>query len=206
MKRPPRKGERLLVLGAGVIGLNVIRFARLLQPECRIYVLEKMAFKQDLARKMGADVILEGDPYESVAVHTGARLYRGPLGNTVLMGGFDLIYDCVGQSSTIHDALRWLKSRGDYVMIGNQLSPVKFDQTPIWNQEINLTGVNAHGLETYQGEKISSFDLTLRMITQGVVNLDGFITHRFPLADYRKAFRRIQSGGEKIIKAVLVCE
>jgi threonine dehydrogenase-like Zn-dependent dehydrogenase len=155
---------------------------------------------------MGADVILEGDPYESVAVHTGARLYRGPLGNTVLMGGFDLIYDCVGQSSTIHDALRWLKSRGDYVMIGNQLSPVKFDQTPIWNQEINLTGVNAHGLETYQGEKISSFDLTLRMITQGVVNLDGFITHRFPLADYRKAFRRIQSGGEKIIKAVLVCE
>jgi len=206
MKRPPRKGERLLVLGAGVIGLNVIRFARLLQPECRIFVLEKMAFKQDLARKMGADVILEGDPYESVAVHTGARLYRGPLGNTVLMGGFDLIYDCVGQSSTIHDALRWLKSRGDYVMIGNQLSPVKFDQTPVWNQEINLTGVNAHGLETYQGEKISSFDLTLRMITQGVVNLDGFITHRFPLADYRKAFRRIQSGGEKIIKAVLVCE
>jgi threonine dehydrogenase-like Zn-dependent dehydrogenase len=206
MKRPPKKGERLLVLGAGVIGLNVIRFARLLQPDCTIHVLEKVAFKQDLAKRMGADVILEGDPYESVAGLTGARLYRGPLGNNVLMGGFDLIYDCVGQSATLHDALRWLRSRGDYVMIGNQLTPVRFDQTPIWNQEIKVTGVNAHGCETYQGEKISSFDLTIRMITQGIVNLDGFITHRFPLKDYREAFRRIHSGREKIIKAVLVSE
>ena len=206
MKRPPQKGERLLVLGSGVIGLNVIRFARLLQPDCTIHVLEKVAFKQDLAKRMGANVILEGDPYESVAKLTGARLYRGPLGNTVLMGGFDLIYDCVGQSSTIHDALRWLRSRGDYVMIGNQLSPVRFDQTPIWNQEINVTGVNAHGCETYQGEKISSFDLIIKMITQEIVNLDGFITHRFPLKDYREAFRRIHSGREKIIKAVLMSE
>jgi L-iditol 2-dehydrogenase len=69
-----------------------------------------------------------------------------------------------------------------------------------------VTGVNAHGCETYQGEKISSFDLTIRMITQGIVNLDGFITHRFPLKDYREAFRRIHSGREKIIKAVLVSE
>lgn len=206
MKRPPQKGEHLLVLGAGVIGLNVIRFARLLQPDCSIHVIEKVTFKQDLAKRMGADVILEGDPYESVAKLTGARLYRGPLGNSVLMGGFDLIYDCVGHSSTLHDSLRWLRSRGDYVMIGNQLAPVRFDQTPIWNQEINVTGVNAHGCETYQGEKISSFDLTIRMITQGIVNLDGFITHRFPLKDYREAFRRIHSGREKIIKAVLVSE
>ncbi len=206
MKRPPQKGEHLLVLGAGVIGLNVIRFARLLQPDCSIHVIEKVTFKQDLAKRMGADVILEGDPYESAAKLTGAHLYRGPLGNSVLMGGFDLIYDCVGHSSTIHDSLRWLRSRGDYVMIGNQLAPVRFDQTPIWNQEINVTGVNAHGCETYQGEKISSFDLTIRMITQGIVNLDGFITHRFPLKDYREAFRRIHSGREKIIKAVLVSE
>lgn len=206
MKRPPQKGEHLLVLGAGVIGLNVIRFARLLQPDCSIHVIEKVTFKQDLAKRMGADVILKGDPYESVAKLTGARLYRGPLGNSVLMGGFDLIYDCVGHSSTLHDSLRWLRSRGDYVMIGNQLAPVRFDQTPIWNQEINVTGVNAHGCETYQGEKISSFDLTIRMITQGIVNLDGFITHRFPLKDYREAFRRIHSGREKIIKAVLVSE
>jgi threonine dehydrogenase-like Zn-dependent dehydrogenase len=206
MKRPPQKGEHLLVLGAGVIGLNVIRFARLLQPDCSIHVIEKVTFKQDLAKRMGADVILDGDPYESVAKLTGARLYRGPLGNSVLMGGFDLIYDCVGHSSTLHDSLRWLRSRGDYVMIGNQLAPVRFDQTPIWNQEINVTGVNAHGCETYQGEKISSFDLTIRMITQGIVNLDGFITHRFPLKDYREAFRRIHNGREKIIKAVLVSE
>ncbi len=204
LRRPPQKDERLLVIGAGVIGLNVIRFARLLQPECRIHVLEKIPFKKDLAKLMGADVVLEGDPYEATAGHTGARLYRGPLGNSVLLGGFDLIYDCVGQSATIHDSLRWLRSRGDYVMIGNQLSPVRFDQTPVWNQEISLTGVNSHGCETYLGEKISTFDLTIKMITQGIVNLDGFITHRFPLADYREAFKRIHSGGEKIIKAVLV--
>ena len=198
----PRPGQTVLVIGAGVIGLNVIQFARLVAPDCRVHVMEPIGFKQDLALRHGADHIITGDPYQGVAEATGARLYAGPLKNRTLLGGFDLIYDCVGSSGTIQDALRWLRARGRYVMVGNQLSPVRFDQTPVWQQEVTLFGVNSHGREDCQGKKISTFDLVLEMIGDGRVDLSGFITHRFPLAKYRDAFRLIQARREPVIKVV----
>ncbi|MBN2283256.1 MAG: alcohol dehydrogenase catalytic domain-containing protein [Deltaproteobacteria bacterium] len=202
LKRPPKRGEKVLVLGAGTIGLNVIQFAKVLMPECRLYVLEKIPFKKELARKLGADVSIEGDPYESIAGETGGKLYRAPLGNNNILGGFDLIYDCVGYSNTIHDSLRWLKARGTYVMIGNQLEPVHFDQTPVWQQEITMVGINAHGCEHYDGRDISSFELAIEMIREEKVHLEDFVTHRFALDDYRKAFKLVKEKSADVIKAV----
>jgi threonine dehydrogenase-like Zn-dependent dehydrogenase len=203
LKRPPDDGEKILVIGAGTIGLNVIQFAKAVNPKCVIYLLEKIEFKNELGLKLGADHLVSGDPYDAVAEITHGKLYRAPLGNSTLMGGFDLIYDCVGYSKTIHDSLRWLRAGGDYVMVGNQLAPVTFDQTPIWHQELRIIGVNAHGTETYDGKRISSFDLAMRMIREGRVNLDGLITHRFPLSEYKQAFRVFRQKTEPVIKVVL---
>jgi threonine dehydrogenase-like Zn-dependent dehydrogenase len=202
LRHPPKDNEKVLVIGAGTIGLNVIQCAKAVNPRCTIYVLEKIGFKKDLAQKLGADEILSGDPYEAVAKTTGGKLYHGALKNRNILGGFDLIYDCVGYSSTMQDSLRWLRARGDYVMVGNQLSPVHFDQTPVWNQEVNIIGVNAHGCENYFGEKISSFDLAIRMIQEGKINLKGLVTHRFALKDYKEAFRMFRKKEERVIKVV----
>jgi len=203
LARPPKPEEKVLVIGAGTIGLNVIQAARAVGKNCSIHLLEKIDFKRKLGKKLGADHVLSGNPYDAVAAATGAKLYRGPLGNNVILGGFDLIYDCVGYSKTIHDSLRWLKGGGDYVMIGNQLSPVAFDQTPIWQQELRITGINAHGMEQYEGRTISSFDLAMEFIADGTIDLDGFITHRFPLSEYRKAFKLVKAKSERVVKTVL---
>ena len=203
LSRLPRKGEKVLVIGAGTIGLGVIQIAKALGPDFTLYALEKIPFKKKLAKKYGADKVLDGDPYEAMAKATGARLYRGPLGNNTTLGGFDLIYDCVGYSATIHDSLRWLKAQGDYIMIGNQLSPVSFDQTPVWQQELTIKGINAHGSETYQGKKTSSFALAIELIRKKKINVTGLITHRFPFADYKKAFKLAKEKSGDVIKVVL---
>jgi 2-desacetyl-2-hydroxyethyl bacteriochlorophyllide A dehydrogenase len=203
LKRPPKDGEKVLVIGAGTIGLNVIQVAKAVCPASVVYLMEKIDFKKDLGLKLGADHLVAGDPYEAVTEITGGKLYRAPLGNLTIMGGFDLIYDCVGYSRTIHDSLRWLRAGGDYIMVGNQLAPVTFDQTPIWHQELRVIGVNAHGTETFDGERISSFDLAMEMIRDGTVNLDGLITHRFPLGEYKEAFRVFKQKTEPVIKVVL---
>ena len=206
LKRPPNKGEKVLVIGAGTIGLGVIQAAKAVSPDHSLCVLEKISFKKDLARTLGADEILSGDPYNAAAIATGGKLYRGPMGNNIMLGGFDLIYDCVGYSRTVHDSLRWLRARGDYVMIGNQLSPVSFDQTPIWNQELSIMGINAHGMEEFAGRRISSFGLAMEMVQNGKIKLDGLITHRFPLSSYREAFRLVKTKSEDVIKAVFVMD
>lgn len=202
LRRPPRDGEQVLVIGAGTIGLNVVQFARTICPGCTIHVLERIPFKKELARTLGADAVLEGDPYDAIARVTGGKVYRGPLKNTTMLGGFDLIYDCVGHNGTVHDSLRWLKSRGTYVMIGNQLTPITFDQTPLWNQELTMLGVNSHGMETHAGRTLSSFALAMEMIAQRRISLDGFITHRFTLDNYREAFRLALEKPGHVIKVV----
>jgi 2-desacetyl-2-hydroxyethyl bacteriochlorophyllide A dehydrogenase len=206
LTRPPRDGEKVLVIGAGTIGLNVIQFAKAINPECTVYVMEKIDFKKDLARNMGADDVLTGDPYERVSRVTGGKLYRGPFGNNTILGGFHLIYDCVGHSQTLHHSLRWLKSRGDYILIGTQLSPVSFDYTPVWNQELRIRGINAHGRENYQGKEMSSFELAMEMIRDGKVSMDGFITHKFRLHEYKRAFKQVRDKKGQVIKAVFEIE
>jgi threonine dehydrogenase-like Zn-dependent dehydrogenase len=119
-----------------------------------------------------------------------------------MLGGFDLIYDCVGYNNIVHDALRWLKAHGTYVMIGNQLSPITFDQTPLWNQELTMLGVNSHGMENYKGRTLSSFDLAVEMIADKRISLDGFITHRFKLNDYQAAFRLALDKPGHVIKVI----
>jgi len=203
LARPPKDNEKVLVIGAGTIGLGVIQIAKALNKKFTLYAIEKIPYKMELAKKYGADLILMGDQYKAVSKATGAKLYRGPLGNNTTLGGFDLIYDCVGYSQTIHDSLRWLRAKGDYLMIGNQLSPVAFDQTPIWQQEINIKGINAHGAEKFAGRKTSSFALAIDFIKSKKINVDDVITHRFDFAEYKEAFRLAQKKSDKVIKVVL---
>ena len=203
LKRKPEKGEAVLIVGAGTVGLMVIQAAKAIEPGCRIYLMETMAFKRELGLSLGADEVLDGDPYEAVSKATGAFLYRGPLKNTTMLGGFDLVYDCVGHTDTIHHCLRWLKAGGDYVMVGNQLYPMTFDHTPVWQQELRIIGVNAHGQEDFQGKKQSSFEMAMEMIRDGRIRVAGFITHRFPMEAYRSAFGKYRDKKENTIKVVL---
>jgi hypothetical protein len=56
------------------------------------------------------------------------------------------------------------------------------DLTPVWYQEIDLIGLLAHGMEEWNGETLSTYDLTVRLLQQKKLHADGLITHRFPLS------------------------
>jgi threonine dehydrogenase-like Zn-dependent dehydrogenase len=206
LKHPPKEGEKVLVIGAGSIGLNVIQIAKIVNPRCSVYVLERFELKKELSYKFGADYVLEGDIYKAVSEVTGGNLYMAPLKNNHILGGFDLIYDCVASSNTIHDSMRWLKAKGTYVMIGAQLKPATFDHTPIFHQELTIVGVNSHGNEKYLGKKISSFELAMEMILERKINLERFISHRFSLNKYREAFMLVKENPEKVVKVVFEIE
>lgn len=203
LRHIPKEGEKVLVFGGGTIGLNIVQCLKIISPKCQVYLLEKIKAKQEFALKLGAHHILEGDPYKAVAHATGGKIYEGMFKNRMIMGGFDVVYDCVGSAFAFHNCLRWLKARGTYVKIGHHLCPTAYDETPIWWQEINIVGVNAHGMEEYEGRKISTFDLVIELIQQGRLSLEGFITHRFKLEDYKEAFYTMLNKPAEVIKVVL---
>lgn len=202
LKAKPKSGDKVLVMGAGTIGLLTVAVARALAPEADIYCLARYPFQAALAERLGAKALGDGpDTYAQAARAAGARLLKGHFGNTILLGGFDTIYDTVGNDASLNKALRLVRGGGDVVLVGINFKPGKIDYTTIWNQEIRLTGINCHAAE-YDGR--SSFDHAAELLLAGAIRPQDFITHRFAMQDYKNAVKAFLSKGQsKAIKIVL---
>ena len=157
-----------------------------------------------MARRLGADeVISSGDEYEEVARVTGGRLYAGPLGNKMLLGGYDVIYDIVGTGRTIMDSLRWARAGGTGVVVGISPKLMKTDLSPVWHQEVSLMGSMVHGIEEWQGQRIHGYNLAMQWMRDSALPTDDLITHRFPLQEYKRAVATAADKRTGAIKVVL---
>jgi threonine dehydrogenase-like Zn-dependent dehydrogenase len=193
LRRLPRPGEHVLIIGAGTIGLLTLQVVRALAPLAEISVLARHPFQIEQAVRMGAaQLIYAHDSYTSVHQTTGAHLYSSQFGNQVLVGGYDVIYDTVGQRKTLHDSLRWARARGAVVLVGINLHLMHLDLSPIWYQEVDLLGSTSHGKELWpftNNEECSTFSLVTDLIKRGRIQPEALITHHFALSDYQPALR-----------------
>ena len=203
LRRPPQRGDHVLIVGAGIIGLQVVQSVRFAQPECHVTILARYAQQVEAARRLGADeVVTTGDVYAQVASITGAKHYRAPLNRGMLLGGFDVVYDCVSHATTLTDSLRWARAGGTVVMVGIRLELLKVDLNPIWYQEVNLIGSHTFGAEVWEGKGAHTFDLVGRGFSNGDLTDAGLITHRFGFDAYRRAIATAvdkRSGAIKVM-------
>jgi L-iditol 2-dehydrogenase len=204
LRRRPAPGDRVLVVGAGIIGLFTAQAARAVCPDCHITVMAKRPYQAEMAQRLGADeVIGRRNGYESAAKITGVKFYTAAMNKGMLLGGFDVIYDCVGSSATVEDSLRWARAEGAVVLIGAELGRARVDLTPIWYQYVDLIGSLAHGVDEWQGRRQRTFDWVIELMRDGKLNTDGLITHRFPLEEYRQAIAaatsKASSGAIKVV-------
>lgn len=206
LRRLPGPGERALVIGSGTLGLAVIQALRALSPECEVVAMARYPQQVEMARALGARRVLSGgDAYAEVARLTGGKLYAGSLGSRMLLGGVDVVYDCVGSARTVTDGLRWARAGGTVVLAGVRLAPMGIDLTPVWHQEVDLVGLYGHGTETHDGTRVHTYDLTCGLLLEGRLTAEGLITHRFPLAQWRQAARAAADKRSGALKVVIDC-
>ena len=192
------------MLGSGTIGLTILQCLRVVAPESHVTVVARHPHQIAMARRWGANEVEDGrDIYASTARITGARLYKGMFGNQMLLGGFDVIYDCVGSARTLGDSLRCARAGGAVMIVGINLKPLKLDLTPIWHQEVELVGTLTHGNDSWQGTQRHNYDLVVDFLRAGKLTSDGFITHRFPLTHWREAVRAATDKRSGSIKVVI---
>lgn len=200
--RLPRSGERVLVVGAGAIGLLTLLALRLHSPAAEVHVVARYDHQKRLAQELGARGVHSGPDaiLRAVEAATGATPLRPVIGRTVYSGGFDAIYDCVGSAQSIGDALRVARPRAAVVLIGTA-GLLKVDWSFVWSQELRILGAYGYGQEQ-SGEH--TFEIALRdLMRPEAGNAAAIVTHRYRLQEYRRALRdHMTAGGERPLRGV----
>jgi len=199
-----------LVIGCGTIGLLTIAALRVLErasgrEPLHLVAIAKYPHQRDWALKLGANEVVNASErvYEKLAELTGAKLFRPELGKPTVLGGFDIVFDCVGSENSLEDAVRWTRANGVLAVVGMPAEP-KVNWTSIWFKELKVIGTYAYGVEVWQGERVRTFELALGLLKENASVLKGFVTHKFPLSQWQQAVQTaVHSGHHKAIKVTM---
>jgi len=131
-----RPGETVAVIGAGPIGLMTIAALRTAQAG-RIWAVEPLPHRRELARGIGADVVL--DPVE--AVH---EIIRG-----TGQRGVDCVIDCAAGEATTSQAIQVTRNAGRVALTGIHATPyVALDGSAMRRKELTIFNVRRSNHET----------------------------------------------------------
>ena len=205
----PKSDETVIVIGTGVIGLMVIMALRSLGSKVKIIAIDKSEYQGKLAmEKAGADMFI---PVRKGYYHRVAELFNGRLYKPILEkkelfvgGGADIVFECVGIPSTIEDALRFTKTGGKMILIGNP-HRINVDWSLIWARELQVLGSFASSMEEDTSGSIKhAFQIALELLASGKVDFSWMVTHKFSFPkEYKKALKYSMNKGKyKVVKAV----
>ncbi|MCD8141467.1 MAG: zinc-binding dehydrogenase [Planctomycetaceae bacterium] len=161
-------GDSVLIQGGGTIGLCCLLIARACGAG-RIILSEPMTSRFELAKKFGADIVINPltDSLEDAA-------------RSVCPYGIDLNIEAAGNPRTCEAAIPLTKSGGTVLVVGvcppDKLSSVSFGD--INKREIHIIGAN---WSPY------SFDRTIEVMRR--FDADPLVTHEFRLDQFTEAFQ-----------------
>ncbi len=205
LRSPPRDPEPAFVIGSGTIALATIWALRAIGFQGPILAQAKREHEQKLARTMGAtNVVAPGPEARQALIETGASAYMPVVGPEVYSGGgFPLIYDCVGNRSSLVQSLGFASPRGRIVVIGCVAEFKKLDLTFVWARELRIRGAVGYGQETWRGERRHTFEIAHDLLLETGAPVQDMVTHAYPLDQYRDALRAAanhhKSGAVKVV-------
>jgi threonine dehydrogenase-like Zn-dependent dehydrogenase len=207
LRAQPAEARTALVLGCGTIGLLTIAALRRLFPHLRIAATARYPHQERLASSLGADLVWgrAANLYDEVCRLTEAQRLQPELGKPILIGGVDRVFDCIGSSATLDDALRLCRSQGTVVLVGMPAELNQVDGTPLWYKEIRLLGAYTYGIEEHAGERLPTFALAERLLLAEPERFAALVGARFSLPDYRAALdTAMHTGRSGVVKTVFV--
>jgi threonine 3-dehydrogenase len=167
----------VVVLGCGPIGLFALGIARAVGARLVIGV-EPNDYRQDLAKRMGADLVV--DPTQEDPVRAVLQATDGH--------GAEVVLEMSGVPQVIDQGTRMLARGGRMSLLGLPTEPVALDLTDqVIFKEARLLGVTGR-------ELFRTWQQTTTLLGTGMVDVTPVITHRFPLERFEEAFDVMASG------------
>jgi L-iditol 2-dehydrogenase len=174
-------GDRVVVLGAGTIGLVSILAARAAGAE-EIVATARYPQQRELATSLGAT---------RVFADSAALLAAGG-------GDADVVIETVGgRADTIADSVGIARRGGTIVMLGIFEGSPALPGLAFCTRELRLVGSNCYGRERALGD----FALATRLVARHSAALAPLVTHRFRLDEIARAYATAadkKSGAVKV--------
>jgi L-iditol 2-dehydrogenase len=175
-------GAKVLILGAGTIGLMTVQTAKALGAEA-VMITDLIQERLDLARKLGADYVV--NPAATALALALEKAFGPPRA--------DAIIECAGVPATARDAVRVARKGSRIVIAGVFAEEVPVNLGLVQDRELELVGTLMYA----EGD----FPTALALVRDGRVQVEPLITHRFPLGQAAKAFATADSrqGALKVL-------
>jgi 2-desacetyl-2-hydroxyethyl bacteriochlorophyllide A dehydrogenase len=182
-----RLGDRVLVLGAGTIGLLCVAAAKAAGAS-QIWVTARHVHQQEVARTLGASRVFgghDGDAQLSVAATECPP---------------DIVIETVGgRAATIDAAVGLVRPAGTVAVLGVFTGMAKMNPTLLMSKEVRLIGSVTYGRPGPRAD----FDVALDMLAADPEHFRRLITHRVPLTAITSGFETAADKRSQSIKVAV---
>lgn len=182
-RTPLSTNSRVLIIGAGTIGLFLAQAVRL------------KGVRQLIVSDINEHRL---QTLQSLQIQDAVNPQTINLKELVLerteQYGVDIAFDAVGLAETFQQALELTGSGGHVTLIGNIEKSVKLNLQDLISRELTLSGTYANA-----GEYQSCIDL----VSSGQIQVDPLISEVLPLKEGQSAFERLHAAQENLIKIIL---
>ncbi len=177
-------GETVAVYGAGPIGLLTLACLKVAGAG-RVWAIEPVAHRRELAKHMGADVALdpaEIDTSRQILADTGGR-------------GVDCAIDCAAKEHTTNWAIQVARNAGRVVLTGiHSAVHVPFEVSPMRRKELAIFNVRRSNDEPHQA---------LALLIERASWFAPLLTHRRPLSKIAEAFSIAEHYADGVGKMIV---
>lgn len=176
-----QSGDKVVVIGAGMIGNSILQFAKLVGAE--VLVADVVDSRLDIALKCGADYVVNSakeDLLEAVQRIWGPNeWFFGPSGRA------DAVFDTAGVGNTLNDAVSVIRAAGKLVLVAPSEKDVSLNLFPVIykNPEILVPMSGAYAAQTIEA------------MSQGRLVVDPLVSGIFPFTKAIEAFETQANPG-----------
>lgn len=177
-------GEKVLVIGGGIIGLVTAMFAKM-EGASYVALSETNNARGDKSVRLGvADEWYDAKDtkmLEKMSLKTN--------------GGFDVVLDCCGNSPAVSSALVAVRPGGRVILVGVSLGTVTIPTAVAVMRELTIQGSIAYTKEEFQTciDLMAGKKIEVLKFVDDIVGLDGV----------QKAYERLTSGDDDAVKILV---
>ena len=171
-------GETVVVCGCGPIGLFIVALAKYLGAT-QIIATDINDNRLSVAGTMGATALV--NPAQEDEIDRILTLTNGI--------GVGVVMEASGNAEVFNRSFNYLRKGGKLILIGNSKEELKISNPlkDLMHKEITIKAF--HGREMY-----STWQRAESIVTSGRFDISPIITHKYPLAEFKKGFEVALSG------------